>query len=172
VRQHLGLGGVPPTVKNWIADQIQSSARISQAIGTTLRPKQGMQEAAMEITGALKRIIAGALLSGGVAVAGLGLTAGIAQAQPGSVPPIHGPLSDGGPWTWCPGQPMSGIDTTTGRGGPGPGVQWDMGRCHTWWGVYWGHGNVAPSIWDGPDPPPPEAFQRPWCGFPFMCSGG
>jgi hypothetical protein len=45
----------------------------------------------------LKKMIAGALLSGGVAVAGLGLTAGTAQAQPGPAPLNH--------FTWCPGHP-------------------------------------------------------------------
>jgi hypothetical protein len=45
----------------------------------------------------LMRIIAGALLSGGVAVAGLGPAADTAQAQPGPAPLSH--------FTWCPGQP-------------------------------------------------------------------
>ena len=40
-----------------------------------------------------KRVIAGALLSGGIAVAGLGLGSGTAQAT-------------AGPFTWCPGQSM------------------------------------------------------------------
>jgi hypothetical protein len=138
----------------------------------------------------VKTIIAGVLLSGGIAVAGLGLAAGTAQAEPGFAPPfsgplgtaqaqprfvplINGPLSDGGPWTWCPGQPMDeGLDIRSGRGGPGPEVQWDMTRCHTWYGVRWGYGNVYPGVWDGTDPPPPsEALQAGPCGFPFMCSG-
>jgi hypothetical protein len=42
----------------------------------------------------LKRIMAGALLSG-VAVAGLGLAAGTAQALPGPAPR----------YMWCPGDP-------------------------------------------------------------------
>jgi len=45
----------------------------------------------------LTRIVAGALLSGGVAVAGLGLAAGTAQAKPGPAPLNH--------FTWCPGHP-------------------------------------------------------------------
>jgi hypothetical protein len=117
----------------------------------------------------VKRMIAATLLSGGVAAAGLGLGVGVAQAQTGFTPPTHGPLPEN-PYTWCPGMPMSGISSPT-RGGPGLDVQWDMTRCHTWWGVVYGHGNVGPSVWDGPDPPPPEATQKPWCGPPFMCSG-
>jgi hypothetical protein len=119
----------------------------------------------------MKKAIAGALLSGGVAMAGLGLGAGTAQANAGFMPPMHGPLSANDPWTWCPGDPMSGMNSRNHHGGPGLDVQWDMTRCHTWWGVLWGHGNVAPGVWDGPDPPPPEATQKPPCGFPFMCSG-
>jgi hypothetical protein len=61
----------------------------------------------------LKRIIAGALLSGGIAVAGLGLAAGTAQAQPG-----FAPLA-----TWCPGQPVPGY----------PPVVWDINVCHDYY---------------------------------------
>jgi hypothetical protein len=103
----------------------------------------------------VKMRIAGAGLSAGAALAGLGLSSGVAQANP---------------YTWCPGMPMLGI-TGPDRGGPGLGVDWDMTRCHTWWGVRHGMGNVAPSVWDGPDPPPPEAEQPGPCGPPFMCSG-
>lgn len=39
----------------------------------------------------LKRIIGGALLSGGIAVADLGMAAGTAQAHPGPVPLHPGP---------------------------------------------------------------------------------
>jgi hypothetical protein len=42
----------------------------------------------------LKKTIAGALLSGGVAVTGVGLTIGIAQADPFAAQPHP----------WCPGQ--------------------------------------------------------------------
>jgi hypothetical protein len=117
----------------------------------------------------IRKAIAKALLSGGVAVAGLGLSTGMAHADPSFVP-MRGPLPAGNPWTWCPGDLMSGTNGRNNHGGPGLDVQWDMTRCHTWWGVFWGHGNVAPGVWDGPDPPPPEALQKPPCGFPFMCS--
>lgn len=119
-----------------------------------------------------RMMIAGALISGGIAATiGLGTDVAIAQARPSVMQPVRGPLG-GGPWTWCPGDPLDGaIHTTTGRGSPPPGTEWDMSRCHTWWGVLWGHGNVGPSVWDGPDPPPAEATNKPPCGFPFMCSG-
>ncbi|ORA12106.1 hypothetical protein BST14_17460 [Mycobacterium arosiense ATCC BAA-1401 = DSM 45069] len=44
----------------------------------------------MDINRIAKKIVGTALLSGGVAVAGLGLSLGPAQAQPGSVPRAHG----------------------------------------------------------------------------------
>jgi len=112
----------------------------------------------------LKRIIARALLSGGIAVAGLGLGAGTAQAD-----------NSYGPHRWCPGQPM---EWPTGP----PGVAWDMSVCHTWWAVGYGQGNVAsnygptppgvPSIWDGDDPPP-LAPRQCWSLFlPAPCPPG
>ena len=79
-------------------------------------------------TRSLKRIIAGALLSGGVAVAGMGLSAGIAEAE---TPP-------GGPNTWCPGDPP--VATGNIRVNP---VIWDNNICHEYWYVYHGQGNVA-----------------------------
>jgi len=54
----------------------------------------------------LTRIIAGALLSGCVAVAGLGPTAGSAQARPGPAPLNH--------YTWCPGHPDPNDHTSPG----------------------------------------------------------
>lgn len=113
-------------------------------------------------------IIASALLSGGAAAALLGLGAATAQAQP----PGDGPVPPGasGPYTCCPQDRAGGLHPQTGRGCPGTGVNWDANACHTWYGVVWGHGNVAPGVWEG-GPPPPEATRKPWCGFPFMCSG-
>jgi hypothetical protein len=109
----------------------------------------------MNTTCTLKSMLAAALLGGGVAATAIGLGAGTAQANP---------------FTWCPGQPVLGMHGSTG--GPGLDVQWDMTRCHTWYGVRHGYGNVAPSIWDGTDPPPPpEALTPGPCGPPFMCSG-
>lgn len=113
----------------------------------------------MNTTHNLKRIIAGTLLSGGVAVAGLGLAAGTAQALPN------------GPYTWCPGQPRvaGSPGPNGGPGSPGANVDWDWNVCHTWWVVAWGQGNVGGpdrSIWDGDTPPavPPPCFGLP-CGL-------
>lgn len=125
----------------------------------------------MDIT--VKKAFAGALLSGGVAVALMGV--GAATAQAGHLPE-DGPVPPGasGPYKCCPGDPI-GLHANTGHGCPpgsnGLGVNWDRSQCHTWWGVVWGHGNVDAAVWEGPDAPPPEATQKPPCGFPFMCSG-
>ncbi len=131
----------------------------------------------MSATRRLRKVVAGALLSGGCTAALLGVAPAIAQAGPGFTP-THGSLADdpvphgaSGPYMCCPGEQHSGLHPDTGRGCPGTDVNWDWNQCHSWWGVYWGHGNVAPGIWEGPPPPPPEALQKPWCGFPFMCSG-
>lgn len=131
----------------------------------------------MNTTGILTKVIGRALLSGGVAIAGLGLGVTTAQAAPG--PPMHGifaedgpvPPGASGPYQCCPEDRSGGLHPQTGRGCPGTQVNWDWAQCHTWYGVYWGHGNVAPGVWEGAGPPPPEALQKPWCGFPFMCSG-
>ena len=66
----------------------------------------------------LKRIIAGVLLSGGVAVAGIGLAAGTALAERRST----------GAGTcnkqWCPGQPWRNSFLPAGA------LNWDMSVCH------------------------------------------
>ena len=103
------------------------------------------------------RIVAGALLSGGVAVAGLGLGAGTAQAIPD------------GPYTWCPGQPKSAYMPPGGVPGPaspGPSVNWDWSVCHTFWGVQWGQGNINNFIWEGDNPPAPRP--QPWTPLPGL----
>jgi len=116
-----------------------------------------------------KRIIAGAFVSAGLAMTGLGLYAGVADAQ---VPP-------GGPNTWCPGDPP--VETGNKKYNP---VRWDEGMCHEYWFVYSGQGNVALNIWDGPNPPGPppgQGFRPPppippgWCWglfFPSPCPPG
>jgi hypothetical protein len=53
---------------------------------------KGQRKDNMNTTHTLKRIITGALLSGGIAVAGFGLAAGTAHADP--IGPKH----------WCPGE--------------------------------------------------------------------
>jgi hypothetical protein len=107
----------------------------------------------------LKRTVGRALLSGSIAVAGLGLAVGSAQADPD---PNYGPHQ------WCPGQSMEWPT------GPWNQVIWDMGRCHTWYVVGYGKGNVpertgSPSdIYEGPNPPPNNAIRH--CPpIAFMC---
>jgi hypothetical protein len=105
----------------------------------------------------LNRFIVGALVSGGLAVAGLGLGAGTAQADPQST----------GPFQWCPGQPLPTV-----TGSPTTHVVWNNSVCHTYWKLTVARGNVPVSdggnndkdIWDGPDPPP---YFEPVCA-PFV----
>lgn len=60
------------------------------------------------------RVVAGVLLSGGVAVAGVGLSAGTAQA-------ICDPICH---HQWCPGQPLPNS---------GEPIGWDKSVCHDWY---------------------------------------
>jgi hypothetical protein len=115
----------------------------------------------MNTTHKRKRIIAGALMSAGVAIAGMALSAGIAEAFP-----------PGGPNTWCPGDPP--VPTGNIRVNP---VVWDNNICHEYWYVYHGQGNVAQNIWDGPNPPgPPPGQEGPFPPPPplppGLCWGG
>jgi hypothetical protein len=106
------------------------------------------------------RIMAAALLAGGVAIAGLGPGAGTAQADPD---PNYGPHQ------WCPGQPK------TWPNYPATTVNWDSNICHTWYYVGYGLGNVpgadsGPStIWDGDNPPPNDAI-HPCSPLSWMCT--
>jgi hypothetical protein len=63
---------------------------------------------------ALMRITAGTLLSGGVAVSGLAVAAGTAEAKPGYA---QGCTQSS---CWCPGQPIPGHVAG----------DWDMNSCH------------------------------------------
>jgi hypothetical protein len=118
----------------------------------------------MDITHNLKKITTGALVSGAVAVAVLGLATATAQADPQSQ----------GPFQWCPGQPLPGTHLASI---PGVNVKfapthvvWDNSVCHTYWQTPYGRGNVPMSdgpvteIWDGPNPPP---YFQPVCA-PFV----
>jgi hypothetical protein len=100
----------------------------------------------MHSVGTLKKILAGALLSAGLAV-GLVVTGdtAVASAWPGC--PDNHPE---GPCHWCPGNPP----VPTGNHVTNP-VRWDESVCHTYWYVYFGQGNVAQNIFEGEVPPPP-----------------
>ena len=99
----------------------------------------------MNTTGhTLKRIMAGALLSGIVAIASLGLATGSAQAKRS--------------FQWCPGQPLP---TAWMKGPDGygievhPAITWDMTVCHDYW-------TVDGQVIEGEPPScPPLAFMCP-----------
>lgn len=111
----------------------------------------------------VKKVVAGALLFGGVAVAGSGLTAGTARAELGVAPqftqfknPV--PLDNFTvPHDWCPGQPLPMSD-----------VRWDVNVCHHWyWVPVGGMGNVGQFVWEGQAPReplgPPPCYGAPIC---------
>ncbi len=104
----------------------------------------------MNTTSTPKRVIAAALLSGSVAVAGLGWATATAQASPLPTDNFSQPHQ------WCPGQPLPEAD-----------VHWDTNICHTWfWVPVGGMGNVGEFVFDGPTPPPhgpPPCYGAPIC---------
>jgi hypothetical protein len=95
----------------------------------------------MQTTRTLKKLLAGAALSAGLAVAGVGLAAGPAMADN----PDWGPAKH-----WCPGEPLP----ATGNHVTDPFRGWNMSVCHTYYYLYPGMGNVSNMIWDGDNPPP------------------
>jgi hypothetical protein len=102
----------------------------------------------------LKKAAAGALLSGCLGLAAVGLGTGTAHAD--------------GAHHWCPG------DKKTYPYVVNDGMDWDWTVCHTWWPVNYGWGNMTihgfpASVWDG-DNPPPEAIEQRHCPpIAFMC---
>ncbi|ETB41899.1 hypothetical protein [Mycobacterium avium] len=114
----------------------------------------------MNTTHHRKPVVAGALLAGGIAAAGMGIAS--AAAQP-SAPHLIGPLPTDNftvPHDWCPGQPL-----------PMPDVRWDMNVCHHWyWVPVGGMGNVGQFVWEGDAPRQP--LGRPPCyGAPICLPG-
>ncbi|HEX3732240.1 MAG TPA: hypothetical protein VHU91_04875 [Mycobacteriales bacterium] len=99
----------------------------------------------------LKRIIAGVVLTGGVAVAGLGL-AGAAQALPGTFPR----------YMWCPGQPWQWLTP--------PPADWDMHVCHNVMSVHNADGSWR--IAEDPNPPPPQPSIADLCRGAPICLPG
>jgi hypothetical protein len=81
----------------------------------------------MNTTPTLKRIVAGTLLAGGVAMGGFGLSAGTAQADPSGCP--QSPY-----FCWCPGKPLPK------SGSP---ITWDMSVCHNFhYRTFGGYGDL------------------------------
>ena len=124
-----------------------------------------------------KRMIAWALLSAGVAIAGVGIASGTAEARPLAPLPQSGAWpgcpedNPSGPCHWCPGDPP--VETGNKRVYP---VVWDESVCHTYWYVTPGQGNVQHNIFEGelpPAPPPPPPNLTPplppgWCWSLFL----
>ncbi|OMC57121.1 hypothetical protein A5747_04840 [Mycobacterium sp. IS-836] len=113
----------------------------------------------------LKRLVAGALVSGAIATAGLGMAVGVAHADPfghvgGNCPAGH---TCG---HWCPGERI-----------PDNFINWNMGVCHEYYYDYRGvvdTGNGAVYGWpSGPINAPPRHTGPPnfncglfWCPVP------
>jgi hypothetical protein len=110
-----------------------------------------------------KKIIAAALLSTGIAVAGLGPAAGTAQSEPAFPPQFNGPFPADNftvPHEWCPGQHL-----------PMPDVVWNMSVCHHWyWVPVGGMGNVGQFVWEG-DAPRQPLGGPPCYGAPICLPG-
>jgi hypothetical protein len=89
----------------------------------------------------VKRLVVGLATATTLVSAGVGVGAGIAQADDGGWgPPQH----------WCPGeQPVP----ATGNHVTDP-LNWDWNVCHTYYFLWPGMGNVSNLIWDGENPPP------------------
>jgi hypothetical protein len=107
----------------------------------------------------ISRLLITVAASGGLTLAGIGLSADAAQADP-SVNVL----------TWCPGQAP-----------PDRGIRWDMSVCHNYFITKMGTGNVpmvdywgkptdswfsadiAPPVLTPPPPPPPPPPGQPFC---------
>lgn len=92
----------------------------------------------MRTTATLQRIIAGALLSGTMALLSAGLTIGTARAEPAPCPRPDGRC--GTPYQWCPVNQSTGMPAAL----PEAGIDWDMSSCHWYWYTPTYLGNVGP----------------------------
>lgn len=72
------------------------------------------------------RILAGAVLATSLALTGVALTPGTAEARCNALSMCS--------QVWCPGQPLP-----VGGSGMEPNVKWDMNVCHTWYYGFAGH---------------------------------
>src|SRR5271170_6597360 len=100
-------------------------------------------------TRAVKRMTARVLLSGGLAVAGLGAATATAHAY------------TYGPFQWCPGQELPNDPPR-----PPDALVWDMGVCHTYYFDYDVRTKAPARYWEGPNlfptpiPPPRRSMPR------------
>jgi len=117
--------------------------RISESASLPCSRRNNLRSMKLGIAGLATAL----LVSGGLGLAGLGLAAGNAQAEPGLAPQFHGPVPAKvrGPYQWCPGQPLPYNDGN---------IVWDMGVCHTWYGVDYGfQANRGQFVYEGDTPP-------------------
>jgi len=116
----------------------------------------------MNIPHSLTLIIAGALISGGVAVAGFGLIAGAAQADPDHCSTRTGCYKGPG-MRWCPGDYVWPGLVATGL---------DLSVCHVYHLAILDNPNADPNaVADGPGPPriPIPSTPRQCPPIAFMC---
>jgi hypothetical protein len=153
----IGIGSNPGRVQlHRTSRKIAHSVKFQQA-HTEIRSPGAAANKGNNMNKMMRHIVAGALTSGAIAAAGLGLGAGFAAADR--------PAPTG---TWCPGQPLPMGGATFG---------WDMNVCHDYWFVNPPEGNVPINmngiqmgswVWIGgpppwlpdvapPSPPPPPA---------------
>jgi hypothetical protein len=106
----------------------------------------------MDTVHPLRRVVASALIAGGVAMTGVGLAAGVANADADRCSTragcYHGPGM-----RWCPGDYVWPGLRATG---------WDLNTCHVYHeqcppGYY---GGCPDNIVEGPPPPPPPPVFR------------
>jgi hypothetical protein len=95
------------------------------------------------------------LMSGDLVMAGLG--AGIARADDDCRPAAMVNHVCWGPNHWCPGDSLFHL-TQNHVYNP---VTWDMNVCHTYYHVAWAEANQGQGIYEGPNPPPPQAPPPP-----------
>lgn len=127
----------------------------------TRKPKQEEGTKTVSHDRIVQKVIAGALLGGGLALAGFGPAAGPAHA-------------DKGYGTWCPGQPLP--QPYQYQKGPDgsirlvatlpPDLGWDMNVCHDWHRRWIDQGNGA-SLSDTVEGSIPRMNCGPgWCPVP------
>jgi len=93
------------------------------------------------------------LVSGGL----VGLGSGVANADDDCSPPTRVNGMCYGPNQWCPGDSLFHL-TQNHVYNP---VTWDMNVCHTYWHVAPEDANQGQGIYEGPNPPPPQAPPAP-----------
>jgi hypothetical protein len=109
----------------------------------------------------MTRIVAATVFSGGVAIAGLGLGAGTAQADPNDHCSSRTGCYHGPGMRWCPGDYVWPGLVATG---------WDLSMCHVYHSTF-NDNNDPIGIAEGPGPPPlpVPTESRPCPPIAFLC---